>query len=255
MNLRIITCCLLVFGSSSTEAWGDNLFNTYGYEGVREFEHYAGGRLGLVAKFLPENPNVFEAGAHYGEDSVVLAKTWPKGTVLSFEPNPHAFKMFLDRTKDVSNIQGYELAVGNYNGTATLYVCYGTNGNEPQYFDGASSLLVPSEGQKIHYQGPEVEVPCVILDDWCNDHGIDRLDFMWIDLEGMELQLLSASPEILKTVKVIYTETNFYGFREGTTQYADLKAFLEQQGFTVIAHWFTHGLQGDAVFVRNELLD
>ncbi len=249
--IRILVSCLSILSLTNIEAVP---FGVPAYEGVREYENYAdGGRLGLVARFLPEDPVVFEAGAHYGEDSVVLASKWPRGTILSFEPNPHAFQMLLDSTKDVSNIRPYPVALAEYNGTATLYVCYGTKGNEPQYFDGASSLLVASEGQKIHYQGPQVEVPCVVLDDWCREHDVDHLDFMWIDLEGMELQLLRSSQNILKTVKVIYAETNFYGFRLGTTQFSDLKNFLEQQGFKLVAHWFTGGLQGDAIFVRKEL--
>lgn len=76
---------------------------------------------------------------------------------------------------------------------------------------------------------------------------------MWLDLEGFELQFLKSSPHILKTVKVIYTETNFFHFREGMTQYNDLKTFLEAEGFTVVAHWYSEGMQGDAIFVRGLL--
>ena len=103
---------------------------------------------------------------------------------------------------------------------------------------------------KIHYQGPQAIVDCVILDDWCRKNGIDKIDFMWLDLEGMELQVLKSSPKILKTVSVIYTETNFYPFRIGMTQYAALRTFLEQSGFRLLSHWYHEGLQGNAIFVR-----
>ncbi|NGX27546.1 MAG: hypothetical protein K940chlam6_01484, partial [Chlamydiae bacterium] len=127
-------------------------------------------------------------------------------------------------------------------------------GGQDPIFEGASSLLKPSKSQKIHYMGPQIEVPCVIFDDWCLANNIENIDFMWLDLEGFELQLLKSSPNIFKTVKVIYTETNFFKFRIGTTQYNVLKRFLETQGFKIIAHWYNESLQGDAIFVRKELL-
>jgi FkbM family methyltransferase len=218
------------------------------------FEEYNGRRLDLVAKFLPENPTIFEAGGHYGEDTARLSQKWPKGRVISFEPNPPAFTKLLEATRNLDNIAAYHLAVSTYNGKAILNVCYGTNGNEP-IFEGASSLLVPTEAMKIHYQGPKVEVPCVVLDDWCQAHQIDHFDFLWLDLEGLELQVLRSSPRILDQAKVIYTETNFYPFRKGTTQFAELRKFLENAGFMMLSHWYTEGLQGDAIFVKKECLD
>ena len=75
---------------------------------------------------------------------------------------------------------------------------------------------------------------------------------MWLDLEGMELQVLKSSPKILESLKVLYTETNFLDFRKGMTQYNDLKHFLERSRFKLIAHWYAEGFQGNAVFVKKE---
>jgi hypothetical protein len=106
----------------------------------------------------------------------------------------------------------------------------------------------------IHYQGPKVEVPCVILDDWCKKNNIEQIDFMWLDLEGLELQVLKSSPSILTTVKAIYTETNMYDFRKGMTKYKELRSFLEASGFTMLSHWYFEGLQGNAIFIKKEYL-
>jgi FkbM family methyltransferase len=218
------------------------------------FEQYGGRRLDLIAQFLPYAPVIFEAGGHYGIDTIKIAKRWPRGTVISFEPNPNAFKLLSEATQDTVNIHAYNLAVNTYNGTAILNICYGTNGNEV-LSEGASSLLEPSEWMKIHYKGPKVEVPCVVLDDWCQSHEIDHIDFMWLDLEGLELQVLKSSPRILEKVNVIYTETNFLEFRLGMTQFTDLKTHLENSGFKMLSHWYYEGLQGDAIFVKRELFE
>ena len=210
-------------------------------------------RLEIINSFLPDCPNVFEAGAYNGEDSVKLSKMWPDGQIISFEPNPKAFQLYKKKAQNYSNMFGYNLALNTYNGTATFFLCWGTGGKDP-VFEGASSLLVPSDAMKENYMGPEIQIPCVIFDDWCQKNQIEKIDFMWLDLEGFELQFLKSSPKILKTVKVIYTETNLFEFRKGTTMYPGILKYLTSLGFTMVAHWYNDGLQGDAVFVRNELL-
>ncbi len=220
------------------------------YEGLPKYKKYQYRPLSLIKKFISKDPIIFEAGGHYGEDSISFSKTWPNSTIVTFEPNPHAFEKMLEAVKTFQNIYPYNLAVNDYEGKAILNVCYGTNGDE-DIFEGASSLLEPSEGMEIHYQGPKVEVDCVILDKWCSENNIDHFDFLWLDLEGLELQVLKSSPNLLKKAKIIFTETNIYNFRIGTTKYSDLKSFLEQNGFTMIAHWYMEDIQGNAVFINN----
>ena len=53
------------------------------YEGVTYNEWNI---LNLVKKFLPNNPNILEAGAHCGEDTVVMCEVWPNANIFSFEP-------------------------------------------------------------------------------------------------------------------------------------------------------------------------
>ncbi len=221
------------------------------YEGVKVYEDRLGRPLDVVAEFIPEDPVIFEAGGHYGEDTVRFIQKWPRAKVISFEPNPHAFGLLEAATLGIPNVCPYQLAVSDQNGQAVLNVCYGTTGDNP-VFEGASSLLEASDWQAVHYKGPKVTVPCVVLEDWCALNGVDHIDFMWLDLEGMELQVLKSSPKILESLKVLYTETNFLDFRKGMTQYNDLKHFLERSRFKLIAHWYAEGFQGNAVFVKKE---
>ena len=241
----------LIAGSLSA-AYNDRLYN-----GLDPAWEQSGsslqGRLDLINSFLPANPVVFEVGAKDGDDSIKLARMWPTGTIISFEANPNQFKFYEEKASNFSNMIGYNLAVNTYNGHATFHVCWGTGGTDP-VFEGASSLLEPSKDMEIHYMGPKITVPCVIFDDWCRNNNVQKVDFMWLDLEGFESQFLSSSPKILSTVNAIYTETNFFKFRKGTTQFHDLTKLLASHGFTVIAHWYNEGLQGDAIFVRTSLL-
>jgi 2-O-methyltransferase len=200
-------------------------------------------RLEILAQFLPLNPTIFEAGAYDGSDSVKMAKQWPLGKVLSFEPNPRSFVSYQKNVRGLPNVQGYPLALQTYNGYTKLYL----SGDKMDLRKaGASSVLEPLEHANAEY----VEVPCVMFESWCSEQDIQEIDFMWLDMEGFELPFLKSSSFVLKTVKVIYTETNFRSFRKETTFFDSLRKFLEANGFELMAHWYAEGVQGDAIFLR-----
>ncbi len=205
--------------------------------------------LDLIAAFISKEPVIFEAGAHYGSSTIKMSYKWPKGKIICFEPNPSGYEKLLELSSYRDNIFPYPLAVSDFNGVMPFYICYGSNGNDAK-FEGASSLLPASEQMKIHYRGPQIFVDSIILDEWCRVNNIESIEFMWLDMEGMELQTLKSSQNILKTVKCIYTETNFQEFRQGMTQYAELRRFLEESGFYLLAHWYQENLQGNAIFIR-----
>lgn len=222
------------------------------FEGLFE-DIYNAGRYNLIEKIIDSDDVILEAGGFDGSDTVNLSAMVPQGKVISFEPNPPRYQELFEKTKNLSNVSTYPFALGEKNGTALFYVCYGAQ-NDPVY-EGASSLLAPSESMQVNYQGPRIEVPCYVLDDWCTEHDQRKIDFMWLDLEGYELQALRNSPRILSTVKAIYVETNFYEFREGMTQYAQLRTFLENNGFQLLSHGYYKGYQGNAIFVRKDLFN
>lgn len=211
------------------------------------------GRYDLISKIIDPDDVILEAGAFDGSDTIGLAKMVPEGKVISFEPNPPRYLELVERTKNLGNVSTFPFALGEKNGTITFYVCYGAQ-YDPVY-EGASSVLPPSESMKINYQGPRIEVPCFVLDHWCKENNQSKIDFMWLDLEGYELQVLRSSPQILSTVKAMYVETNFYEFRKGMTQYKDLRIFLEKNGFRLLAHGYYKGYQGNAIFIRADLFD
>ncbi|MBS0585397.1 MAG: FkbM family methyltransferase [Verrucomicrobia bacterium] len=224
----------------------------YRFEGAGE--EFQKQQLDLISLFLPQDPIILEIGAYCGAETVSLATKWPLGTVIAFEPNPSVYPKLMSSTQGFYNIETYNLAASNITGEAPFYICHGTHGKDPS-FEHASSLLPPSNEMRVHYEGPVITVPTTLLDTWCKENLIQKVDFMRLDLQGAELQVLQSSPEILKSVQVISLETYFFPFRLGTTMYRDLRQFLEAAGFRLLSHWYREGLQGQAIFIKNEAID
>lgn len=210
--------------------------------------------LGIIASYLPQNPNILEAGAYDGAHSELLSRLWPKGNVYTFEPSPDMYQVLLKRIKSKRNIYPYPFALSDKKGVATFYRSVETS--DVQKTSGSSSLFAPKEHLEYapYVLFPnKIEVFTNTIDDWAEAYGIDHIDFMWLDMQGSELPALKASPRILKTVKVISTEVEMVEAYEGQPLLDELKAWLESQGFTMIAgtvdfknpSWF-----GDLLFVR-----
>lgn len=204
-----------------------------------------GSELALVFPFLSENPNILEAGAHYGEDTVILSRKWPKGTVYAFEPCPHSFQMLKSSTQDFKNVKIFPFGLFSTTGRVKFNINVIT--------DGSSSLFSDNHIPGVTwYRDSPTLIYCMNLDEWAASEDVDHIDYMWLDMEGAELAMLTAAPKILNTVRAISTEVNFREFRKGMAQFADMRAFLERNGFTLYKIWGVRDWQGTAVFIRDK---
>jgi FkbM family methyltransferase len=226
------------------------------YEGIPSLKNAKDVDVNILQAVLPPDPVILEAGAYQGEQTIKMATLWPEATVYAFEPNPKAFEKLQNRIRadGIPHVQVFPLALSDFNGRSIFYLCHGTGGKDP-VFEFASSLLKSTPEMDIHYQGPQIFVDCVNLDSWCKQNHIAQIDLLYLELQGMEFQVLITCPEILKTLKAIYTQTYFFPFRMGIANYFILKYFLESQGFVLLQHIYREGLLGNAIFLRKELLN
>ena len=204
---------------------------------------------------LPKNPSILEAGGHYGTHTKMMKNVWPQSTMYVFEPLESSFAKLRKATHSLKDVYYYNYALSSYQGTTNFYI-------NPRN-TGASSIAapVPDREKQDSLHSPFNEVPikvnCTTIANWAAHHEITNIDFMWLDMEGHELEALTHAENILDTVKVIYTEINFVEIRQGSCLYQDLKHFLEKKGFREL--WqrtvFTikdEKIQGDALFVKGD---
>lgn len=95
----------------------------------------------------------------------------------------------------------------------------------------------------------EFTVSTITLDEWAKENCIANIDFMWLDLQGMELMVLKSGVNILKSVKAIYTEVSIIEAYEGQTLYSDLKEWLFSNGFHIEREEVEKG-GGNVFFIR-----
>lgn len=200
----------------------------------------------FIEQFLPNNPIILEAGAHIGVDTVEMATRWPNSTIYAFEPVPNLFNRLKKITCSYKNIICFDYALDKKNGLSNMFISSGSS-------DGSSSLLEPKEVLNAHptvYFDKDVIVKTITLDEWAKKYDVTHIDFMWLDLQGSELDVLKASPHILKTVLAIYTEVSLIETYHGAPLYTELRKWLEEQGFFVIREELPWKDMGNVLFAR-----
>lgn len=212
--------------------------------------------LNYVKSYLPTACITVEAGAFNGKDTLILSNFWPQGTVHAFEPVPDIFQLLQNNTIMCPNVHCYPYALSDTNGHSPFHVArFAKNSDNPC---PAGSLLRPKERlalSDITYT-EVIQVPTITLDRWSEHYAVDRVDFLWLDMQGFALNVLKASPRILSKAKVLYLEVEFVEAYQGQYQYEEVKSWLQKAGFTMIARDFTDNptwFFGDALFVRTPL--
>jgi len=151
----------------------------------------------LVARvFLPQyGDTVIDIGAHIGSYTVRIAKAvGEEGLVIAFEPDPDNFKLLLLNLKvnKLRNVIALPYAISNHSGTLTLHRSRCT---------GLHSTAVVPPG----YIG-SVKVKAITLDDIIKSVNIKRVDWIKIDVEGAEKEVLEGAIDTLKTTRNIVVE-------------------------------------------------
>lgn len=204
--------------------------------------------LNYVNNFLPDNPVILECGAWNGDDTLLMNKKWPHAKIYSFEPVPVHFEYLKNRTENFKNIKIFKVALADKIGTLDFYLSDAQNSG---VITGSSSLLPPKDHVKFDNYvtfNKKTSVEATTLDKWAEQENIDHIDFMWLDMQGYELNMLKPS-NLVKKTKLIYMEVEFIEAYENQYLYPQIKQWMEDTGFIVIALDFDEnlGFQGDKV--------
>jgi FkbM family methyltransferase len=201
-----------------------------------------------IKRFIPDDPIIVEAGAHLGWDTIEMSTLWSKGIIHAFEPVPGLYGQLQNNTSGLENVRLYPCALSDKTGIANLFVSSGSS-------DASSSLLPPKEHLSEHptvYFEESIDVPAITLNEWARENGVEKVDLLWLDMQGYELAMLKASSELLRTVSAVYTEVSLKEQYEGTPLYPEIRRWFEEQGFKVEREELAWADAGNVLFVRNK---
>jgi FkbM family methyltransferase len=206
-----------------------------------------------LLKILPTNPTIVEVGCHVGNDTLELSFLFPEGKIYGFEPHPQLFAECWQRTQFRSNVQIWQTAMSEALGGSIFHPSSGSS-------TGSGSLLEPTV-HKINH--PEVVfhtdkrffVFTSTLDLWSRSIGLEKIDLLWIDVQGAELLVFKGAEEMLQKTEYIYVEVSEIPLYEGGAAYSDLKALLGDLGFKLEQEYIPDAsiCEGNALFHKESV--
>ncbi len=195
----------------------------------------------LINKFGMKATGVIHIGAHYGEEYPAYNQHGIL-PIIMIEPCKPAFDILMDLFQDNDNITLFKYACGAARAKMEMNI---ETANQGQ----SNSLLKP----KLHLQQfPSIEfkskemVDVIPLDDlpFVREH----YNFLNMDCQGYELEILKGAQETLKHIHYIYTEINTDEVYEGCAKVDQLDAFLSD--FVRVETKMADINWGDAFYVR-----
>ncbi|PRX96098.1 FkbM family methyltransferase [Allonocardiopsis opalescens] len=144
----------------------------------------------------------FDIGAAYGMYTYPLAAlVGPAGRVYGFEPLPNPFRILAagHRATGAGNVRVFNAALGRREGTAelTLPIRFGLPIHGWAHLrEGVAEGSAPPEYAATR-TSRALRTRVRTVDGFCADHGIGRVDFMKVDVEGFEPAVLAGAERVL----------------------------------------------------------
>jgi FkbM family methyltransferase len=217
----------------------------------------------IVDKYELLNINeVLDIGSWHLGQSIELHQIFPNAKISAFEPVPESYNLCLyNRTNSgisESEISIYNTAISDTIGEVNFYSVDPSTSSHPNV--GASSLLKFIDGLNGSFfsqtwNQKEILVKCNTLDNWCTDNSKDKIDIIWIDTQGTELNVFKGGEKTLEKVKVIFTEVGLKPYYEGHTMKKEIDDFLLSKGFIEIKDSFElngFDYEGNTIYVNED---
>jgi FkbM family methyltransferase len=197
---------------------------------------------------------IFDIGSRDCMQSLELKKFLPHSKIWAFEGNPHMISECERVSKMSENITVVPKVCSDYNGDITFNVVM--QGNV-----GASSLLkVTGEGRSSDWHQTEIISESIRLDDFMDISKIDKVDMLWVDVQGAEKNVFDGMGEKLKDVKVINTEVGINKLLyENSINAEELTEYMDKLGFKNMVTYYMDGIfenndEVEIIFINKKLL-
>jgi FkbM family methyltransferase len=174
--------------------------------------------------YLPSlaDPVIVEVGCAQAEDTPhiinLLRGDWK---YYAFEPDPRSVAIFKTKVNDPRVILT-EAAVGDRTGSVDFYL------SGPTHF-WSSSLRKPKTHLQVSPQITFEVIPDVLVLtlDQCFANIVSRIDLLWADIQGCELDMLKGAANTLPKTRYLYLEYSDEELYEGQGLYQDLLDYLK----------------------------
>lgn len=200
---------------------------------------------------------VFDVGANVGQSSMIYLARLPMSHIYCFEPVSDTFRELQDNLKANERIDCYQLAFGSSTGKGKMSL----QGSSDMFF-----LLSLSKESPMNSDLTTETVEIITMDEFCQTKGIEQINYLKIDTEGGDLEVLKGAVNMLTEQRIDFVEVEA-GMNPGNNwhvPFETLKEFLESHSYFLfgiyeqVSEWPTkelHLRRTNSLFISHRMIE
>jgi FkbM family methyltransferase len=156
---------------------------------------YSNNIFEIFEKVIKPDAICLDIGANVGVSTLALASLATEGRVFALEADARTCQFLTRNIRDngLSNVTAEQCVVGLDGSRKTFLFCAHNPGRSPSM----RPELVGRINRATERWEP-VEVECLSVDEFVRSHGLGRLDFIKLDCEGADIEILSSARHTLE---------------------------------------------------------
>lgn len=156
-----------------------------------------------------------DVGASNGIKCLKWAKNFPKANIYAFEPLPEHFKVLKHRSLKYPNLHVFNYAISTTNADKVpFYVSNDKNCSSLQPFVNENIRKWRPPPGRANFKTKEIiTVKTKTLESFLKEHQIKTVDFIKIDAQGHDLNIVKSLGKMLEFVKEIVMEVQIVDFQ------------------------------------------
>ncbi len=199
---------------------------------------------GLIDR-LEQNITIVDVGCRWGVSNI-WNNLRPRVDIFGFDADAEECNR-LNIAHRGEGITFIPKALADTAGQRTLYItsepaCSSIYKPDPNLTNNVTELFCAREVKNI-------SLDVTTLDSWAKDAGISKIDFLKLDTQGSELDILVGAEEVLRSVRALEVEVEFNPIYIDQPLFADVDIHLRKRGYVLwklsnMAHYSNHNFSG-----------
>jgi FkbM family methyltransferase len=213
----------------------------------------------FIKNTLNEDSVIFEIGSHMGLDTKKIKDFTRSVNIHCFECDPRNIEIFKNQEIDVFfnpiAVSDKDGIIGFYQSTGNPNVIFDDSVLNENDWTASSSTKIPKD-HLIDVPWckfkESINVNCTRVDTYCKEKFIDYIDFVWMDVQGAEKEVISGFGDIIKKTRFIYTEYSDREFYEDGIFNKDSISKILGEDWTIVYDFGTDLLLENKIY-KNDL--
>lgn len=203
-------------------------YDNIGYDNIEFKEN---GEFNILSKIVQQKQElvIFDVGANKGHWSKLVLEMNPHATIHAFEPVPETFFLMQQNIK-VTNAHLHNLAISGNDGAKTFYHW----DDSAQTGELSSFYRRPDVEKNMNASVKPITVHSYALDTFCRDQSIREIDFLKIDTEGAELDVMRGAASLLSSKRIRILQFEYGGtYLDSGITLKQVYELLQQYSYSV----------------------